>query len=59
MNRYRVEFKVDSKNCFIQDCEECQLEEAKKLMKRIQRLEKRGECYYRKFPLGKSETVYF
>lgn len=35
MNRYRVEFRVNSKNYVRQDCTEDKLEEAKKLMKDI------------------------
>ncbi|KEH93240.1 hypothetical protein [Clostridium botulinum] len=59
MNRYRVEFRVSSKNYVRQDCTEDKLEEAKKLMKANQEHEGKGKCYYRKFPLMKNEKVYF
>ncbi|EPY6430594.1 hypothetical protein ACWO41_001342 [Clostridium sporogenes] len=60
MNRYRVEFRVNSKDYFRKDCNENQLEQTKDFIKSIQlKSVQRGKCYYRKFPLGQSKKIYF
>lgn len=58
-NRYRVEFRINSKNYFRKDCNESQLSETKDIIKAIQNEEKRGVCFYRKFPLNKELKTYF
>ncbi|MBN3361660.1 hypothetical protein [Clostridium botulinum] len=59
MNKYRVEFRTNSKDYFRKDCSENQLEETKKLIKSIKNQEGTGKCFYRRFPLGKSKKIYF
>ncbi|WP_050608245.1 hypothetical protein [Clostridium niameyense] len=60
MNRYRVEFRVNSKDYFRKDCSENQLEQTKNFIKIIQlKSIQRGKCYYRRFPLGENKKIYF
>lgn len=59
MNRYRVEFRVNSKDYFRKDCSKKQLEETKYLSKQIKNEEGTGKCYYRRFPLGKNRKIFF
>ncbi|NFI08769.1 hypothetical protein FDF97_15820 [Clostridium botulinum] len=59
INKYRVEFRVNNKDYFRKDCFEDKLEELKDLFKNIQQEEKKGKCYYRRFPLGKNKKIYF
>ncbi|QRI52291.1 hypothetical protein JQS73_12725 [Clostridium botulinum] len=59
MNKYRAEFRRNSKDYFRKDCNENQLEETKQLIKEIKNEEETGKCYYRRFPLGKSKKIYF
>ncbi len=58
-DRYRVEFRVNSKNYFYKDCFESELLETKFLIKAIQKEEGKGKCFYRKFPVTKNKKIYF
>ncbi|HDK7186767.1 TPA: hypothetical protein PTV74_002124 [Clostridium botulinum] len=59
MNKYRVEFRRNSKDYFGKDCNENKLEETKQLIKEIKNEEETGKCFYRKFPLRESQKIYF
>lgn len=58
-DRFRVEFRVSSKNYFRKDCAKNTLEETKMLIKSIQEQEGQGKCFYRKFPVTQNQKVYF
>lgn len=59
MKKYRVEFRISTKDYFRKNCFENELKKSMELMKEIKNKEGKGKSFYIELPITKNKKIYF